>query len=336
MTIRTLAEIDRPDSSWNRAAARSLQGDPFCCRSEWPLSIQQTWFPKRRLHLRESASSFLALAERHYTGLGATLEPLDCLWLFGSPLLGPDAPDLLDELIEARASEGTFVNVVLSGVLPDPPLRDPLLRRFHSRFGIYRARTVEVCSASLEGGLDGFLGRRSALFRKRLRQATRRASERGLKFERVQPRSRAEANAVFRRMLDVERTSWKGLEHNGITDAGSMRFYRALSARLAAAGAGRTIFATADERDVGFIFGGVADGIYRGQQFSYAEDWHAASIGNLLAQEQIRWLAEEGVHRYDMGPVMDYKRHWTERQVAMHVLLLRPRAEPRVAPVRAG
>ncbi len=334
--IRTASEIDCPDSTWNRLAARTLQGDPFCCRSEWPLSIQQAFFPKRRLHLRESASGFLALAERPYPGLGPTLEPLDSLWLFGSPLLGPGAPDLLEAFLAERASQGLAANLVLSGVLPDQPLRERILRSFHARYEIYRARTVGVCSASLEGGLEGFLGRRSALFRKRLRQAARRAGDRGLRFERVQARTPARSDAAFRRMLAVERTSWKGLEENGITDPRSTRFYRALSRRLAVAGAGRTIFACVDERDVGFIFGGVADGVYRGQQFSYAEDWHDASIGNLLQQEQIRWLEEDGILRYDMGPVMDYKRHWTEQKTAMHVLLLRPKAVSRVGSTRPG
>ena len=36
-------------------------------------------------------------------------------------------------------------------------------------------------------------------------------------------------------------------------------------------------------------------------------------------------LAEEGITTYDMGPLMDYKVHWTETQTAMEVLLLRPR-----------
>jgi CelD/BcsL family acetyltransferase involved in cellulose biosynthesis len=30
--------------------------------------------------------------------------------------------------------------------------------------------------------------------------------------------------------------------------------------------------------------------------------------------EQVCWLAEEGITRYDLGPVMDYKTHWTEQQ----------------------
>lgn len=324
--IQSLAELDDPDSIWNRAAARTDQGDPFSCRTEWQISIQQTYFPRRRLHLRASPSGFLALAERRYPDLGPTLEPIDCLWLFGSPLLGPGALDLLEDLLEERAIAGRPANLVLSGVLPDQPLRTRILRTFHDRYEIFRARTTSVCCASLEGGLEGFLGRRSALFRKRLRQAGRRAADRGLRFERVRPGGRAESDAVFRRMLAIERTSWKGLADCGITEAGSTRFYRALARRLAVSGSGRVIFACEGERDVGFIFGGVAGEVYRGQQFSYAEDWQTASIGNLLQQEQIRWLEEDGIARYDMGPMMDYKRHWTEQRIPMHVLLLRPKA----------
>lgn len=323
--IQSLAELDDPDSIWNRAAARTEQGDPFSCRTEWQISIQQTFFPKRRLHLRASAAGFLALAERRYPDLGPTLEPIDSLWLFGSPLLGPGALDLLEDLLDERAIAGRPANLVISGVLPQQPLRLQILRSFQGRFEIFRARTTSVCSASLEGGLEGFLGRRSALFRKRLRQAGRRAADRGLCFERVRPGGRAESDAVFRRMLAVERTSWKGLADNGITEAGSTRFYRALARRLAVSGRSRVIFARDGERDVGFIFGGIAGEVYRGQQFSYAEDWQSASIGNLLQQEQIRWLEEDGITRYDMGPMMDYKRHWTEQRIAMHVLLLRPK-----------
>ncbi len=323
--ILSLADLDDPDSIWNRAAAQSHQGDPFSCRTEWQLSIQQTYFPKRRLHLRANDSGFLALAERRHPGLGPTLEPLDSLWLFASPLLGPGALELLEDLLDERAIAGRPANLVLSGVLPDVPLKTQILRSFHDRFEIFRARTTSVCSASLEGGLEGFLGRRSALFRKRLRQADRRASERGLRFERIRPGDRAESDAAFRRMLAVERTSWKGLADCGITEIGSSRFYRALARRLAVSGAGRVIFARDGERDVGFIFGGIAADVYRGQQFSYAEDWHPASIGNLLQREQIRWLEEDGIARYDMGPVMDYKSHWTEQRTSMQVLLLRPK-----------
>ena len=84
------------------------------------------------------------------------------------------------------------------------------------------------------------------------------------------------------------------------------------------------MFAVRDGEDIGFVFGGVASGVYRGQQFSFVEAWRRASIGNLLQLEQVRWLCEEGVERYDMGPVMDYKRSWTETHRRFDAVALRP------------
>lgn len=319
----TLEALDQPDSFWNRAAARSHQGDPFSCRTEWQLSLQSAYFPRRRLHLRRNDTSLLALAERRYPDLGPTLEPLDPLWLFGSPLLGPDALDLLEAFLAERSAASEATTTLVSGVVPGETLRERLLRRLGPRFEVYRVKTVTVCRADLTDGLDGFLARRSRALRKGLRQAERRARDRGIRFERVVARSRREADAAFRRILAVERRSWKGLAERGIESPASNAFYGGMARRLALSASGRVVFARTDERDVGYVFGGLTGDHYRGQQFSYDEDFADCSVGNLLQQEQVRWLAEEGIRHYDMGPLMPYKRHWTEQRIAMEVLLLR-------------
>ena len=113
-------------------------------------------------------------------------------------------------------------------------------------------------------------------------------------------------------MLAVEETSWKGIEQCGMTVEPSRAYYARMLRRLAASGTGRVMFARHGERDIGYIFGGLAGPVYRGQQFSYAQDWKSYSIGNLLQAELIKWLCEDHIHRYDMGPVMDYKKHWAE------------------------
>ena len=64
--------------------------------------------------------------------------------------------------------------------------------------------------------------------------------------------------------------------------------------------------------------------MYRGQQFSFVDTWRSESIGNLLQLEQLRWLCEEGVPRYDMGPMMDYKRSWTETHQRFDAIAMRP------------
>jgi CelD/BcsL family acetyltransferase involved in cellulose biosynthesis len=119
----------------------------------------------------------------------------------------------------------------------------------------------------------------------------------------------------------VEKASWKGREQCGMDQEPAGSFYRAMLHRLCMTQSARIMFARHEDRDIGYIFGGMAQKIYRGQQFSYVQTWKDFSIGNLLQTEQIKWLCREKARRYDMGPLrgpkMEYKTHWTERQ--MHV-----------------
>ena len=139
----------------------------------------------------------------------------------------------------------------------------------------------------------------------------------GVTFERHVPCSDAEAEATYSRMLSVELSSWKGIGKCGMAEPRSKKFYDVMMKRLAACGDARVIFAKHEGNDIGFIFGGMAGGIYRGQQFSFDEDWRSASIGNILQIKQVEWLCEEGAKRYDMGPLkgqgMEYKAHWTDQ-----------------------
>ncbi len=315
-------EFDAPDSAWNVAAAAPAQGDPFCCRTEWQLSFHDTFAPGRALHLRHDRGSVAAFAERNDARLGTLLEPVECSWLFGCPLLGSDAVDLLDALLQEWAA-AVLPNVLISGILPASTLRRQLLATFHGRRAIYQLEPNIQVSASLAGGLDGFLSRRTAHLRRNLGQQARRAAEKGVHYERHAPRSAAEADAVYARMLAVEQRSWKGIGRCGMAESPSREFYQVMLRRLAVSGGGRVVFARCGDDDIGFIFGGMAGGVYRGQQFSYIEAWSKFGIGNLLQIEQVRWLCEEGAQRYDMGPKMDYKRHWTEVETRMDAWLLR-------------
>jgi hypothetical protein len=324
----TFAELDHPTSAWNRAAARTSQADPFCCRTEWQLSFHEAFSPRRSLVFREGGGSVVGFARFWHLRLGPLLTPIESHWCFGSPLLGPDALELLDALLGEPALRDERPALLLSGFVPGSALPRRVAARFRGRYEIVHLGRTVLCSASLEGGVDGFLARRSPRLRKRLRQAGRRAAARGVRFERCVPRTPVEANRAFLRMLRVERASWKGIGRCGMAEPPAVDFYRRLLQRLSRAAAARVMFARCDERDVGFVLGGVAGAHYRGQQFSYAEDWRDFSIGNLLQLEQIRWLAEEGVAHYDMGPWMAYKGHWTERRQRIDARLLVPRRGP--------
>jgi hypothetical protein len=317
---------EREDAAWNRAAAATEQGDPFCCRTEWQLSFNTAFHPGRPLRFGQGDDSVVAFAESRHPMLGLVLEPVESHWCFGCPLLGAHALETLDAFLREWPATGPDApSVLLSGLLPDSALLRRLTAKFGSRYEIVQPDEPQVmCCASLEGGLDGFLSRRSSKLRRRLRQAARHAREAGVTYERHSPRSAADSEATYARMLAVEGASWKGIGRCGMTEPPAREFYAAMLRRLAPSGAARVMFARHGEEDIGFIFGGLAGSIYRGQQFSYAEGWRSFTVGSLLQVEQVTWLCEEGATRYDMGPLMDYKRHWTEAEIRIELRLLRP------------
>jgi CelD/BcsL family acetyltransferase involved in cellulose biosynthesis len=187
------------------------------------------------------------------------------------------------------------------------------------------------CAASLEGGWDGYLSRRTEHERKNLRREGRLVRKSGIEFERVSPEAGENALKTFDRMLAVEWKSWKGLQCCGMQMPPSKNFYRLLLARMAASRSARVIFARHDGADIGYIYGSMAGKIYRGQQFSFDDAWRKYSVGDILQAEQIQWLCEEGAARYDMGPydpnvkAYQYKKHWTEQFIQHQIWVMRRR-----------
>lgn len=312
-----LASHDHPGSAWNRLALATPQPDPFCATTAWQLSWREAADAGRLLVIRECEDGLVQFAA-HLLGAQMALGPIERLWLFGCNVLGDAGVDLLEQLLRDSATEeaGLVCNVVISGLDPQGSLAARIRQRLSPHREVRPFRRDVQCAAALEGGLDGFLSRRSANHRKKLRQAIRRGQAAGIGFERHAPDSAEAAARVFARMLAVERRSWKGLANEGMDGPMTRIFYGAMLRRLAMAREGRVMFATHEGRDIGYIFGGMAGSIYRGQQFSFDDAWREMSIGNLLQYEQVAWLCEEGAHRYDMGPLtgalMAYKAHWTE------------------------
>lgn len=326
-TPAALSVHDHPASAWNRLALATPQPDPFCATTAWQLSWREAADPERLLVVRECSDGLVQFA-RHTLGSKNVLGPVERLWMFGCNVLGPAGVDILEQLIREPAMEaaGLGRRIVISGLDPQGPLLAEIRSRL-SACGKFRQFGRDLqCAASLEGGFDGFLSRRSANHRKKLRQAIRRGHAVGIGFERHAPDSADAAAAVFARMLAVERRSWKGIADRGMDGPMTRIFYGSMLRRLAVARAGRVMFATHEGNDIGYIFGGMAGEIYRGQQFSFDETWRDMSIGNLLQYEQLAWLCEEGAHRYDMGPLtgpfMEYKEHWTEIRLPIEAWIL--------------
>ena len=314
--------------AWNRAATSTNQADPFCNCEAWQLSFQDAFSPNRKLLYAEYSGSVCVFAEFAFSPNRIFLTPVESHWFFGSPLLGPDAVDILHNsfgFLEKNYGR-TFPLFALGGVRPQGRLARRLFKAFGKTFTFYLHATGEQGCASLNGGVEGFLGRRSANHRAKVRKQARRVAEAGVCFERVQPASSKEASAAYQRIIAIERQSWKGIDQCGMTESPSKEFYDIMLQRLSATRSARIIFARHEDNDIGFIFGSMAGKIYRGQQFSYDNTWRHAGLGNVLQLEKVRWLCEQGAKRYDMGPVtgpkMDYKRHWTEKHIPVETWIL--------------
>ncbi|MFH1463925.1 MAG: GNAT family N-acetyltransferase [Pseudomonadota bacterium] len=318
----TLAEFEAAAEAYDAAVAAGDDTDRFCTASHWILSapgsvsaLGDPWFR------RGEAGWIAALLRRTTRGL-RVIGGLEQMWGFCCPLVGLDPHRLAVAFaadLALRRKEWDFLH--LCGLPPDGPLlaslaespaRGPL---FEVTPGIVRD------IASLRGGLDGYLARRTRAHRKALRRAGRLAAEAGVALEHHR---RGDAAALMARILDVEVRSWKGQQRVGI-ESGRMRaFYTRMLPRLERAGRLRLVFATRDGRDLAYCLGGVFGGTLRGLQQSYDAACAELSLGSLCQLHLVRTVCADGdALRYDLGMDKDYKHRWAERRLQTVNLLAR-------------
>jgi hypothetical protein len=315
------SEFEHIRAAWTHAAISTKQADPFCSSPAWQLAFHEACSPKRRLLVESTADSVMCFAEIVFSPSNIYLTPIEAHWLFGCPLLGRHSVDLLVKALEFFTTEYApyFPKILISGIRPKSSLVDRLIQAFSKTCNIYLHSSGMQCAASLTGGIDGFLSRRSANFRSKLKKACKRASAKGVYFERVFPATPVDAATIYSRMIAVEETSWKGIHSCGMAESPAKEFYGAMIRRLSQRSDARVIMARYEDQDIGFISGGMAGNIYRGQQFSYNDDWKEFSIGNIMQFEKLKWLCEEKAVRYDLGTLagqgMAYKTHWAEKYI---------------------
>ena len=99
-------------------------------------------------------------------------------------------------------------------------------------------------------------------------------------------------------------------------------FYAHMVRLLAPAGRMRLILARHEDRDIGFILGGVFAGEYRGLQFSHDVAYRHLSLGNVLQRQQIERLCREGIGLYDLGTMMEYKERWADEAFVTRLLVV--------------
>ena len=307
---------------FDREVAATPAIDRFCSSSAWILAAARALMPPRAgFSFAGSHGYFAAMRGVHPAGF-PYIEPLELAWGLAAPLIGRDPAALTAEVVAMLAGRRDWQLAILAGLTADGPQRRALDRVLPPRWERRRGTPTVRHVASLEGGLDGFLARRSRELRKSLRKSLRAAAQAGISFEAVHAAPADAAPALYARIQDIEAASWKAREGVGISSGPMRAFYEHMLPRLCARGQQRILFARAADRDIGYILGAVFEGEYRGLQFSYDDTRAELGIGGLLQYHQIVELCTEGIGRYDLGTEMDYKRRWAEDVMETEMLVL--------------
>ncbi len=299
--------------------------DHFCSSTDWILPADTALMPEREpwLFRSDDGGGYVALSRGKHAGGWSYLQPLEAAWGLASPVVAADSGRLVAELVEllgARQQEWDLL--FLSGLPQGKPVFSALVEQLSRRYALRLGTPTRRHRASLLGGVDGFLSRRTRNLRRTLRRAGRRAERDGITIEANHTTDLTAADAAYGRILEVESRSWKGHEGVGI-DRGSMcDFYRAMNRRLVARGAQRLFFARHQGRDVGYILGGVLGDTYRGLQFSFDDDYRAHSLGALMQLRQIEELCAAGYATYDLGTDIAYKERWADQTLDTALLIV--------------
>lgn len=314
-------DLARRADDFDREVAQTAAIDRFCSASAWILAASAALMPPRAAYTFVGQHGYLAAMRGIHPAGFPYIEPVELAWGLAAPIIGRDADAIVGEVIALLASRRDWQLAILSGMTADGPQRRAIEAALPARWERRRGTPTVRYVASLDGGLDGYLARRSRDHRKSLRKSAAAARAAGVTFETVRA-PEADAAALYDRIMAVEARSWKTREGVGIATGAMRAFYQLMLPRLCATGQQRTIFARVDDRDIGYVLGGVWLGEYRGLQFSYDDDYARLGIGSLLQLEQITELCASGVGRYDLGTEMDYKRRWAEESLETEMLVL--------------
>ena len=295
--------------------------DLFCSSLDWMLPAYEAFIPDHPLLLCEGEHGFVTLARGFNPRIGRYFQPLEASWCLASPFATSNPAGLIAEFSdELRSRKMEWDVLYLSGIPQTEGWMRPLLKHFGGEHRIGLGHETKRFIASIAGGPEGFLSRRSAKFRSNLRQAERRCEKESIHFEVVTDIDLNEVDKLYDRISGVEERSWKGKLGSGILDGGMNSFYRIMLPRLARRGALRVVFAMQGEETVGFVFGGILGTTYRGLQLSFDERFQACSLGNVLQFKIIEILCKEGVLGYDLGSELEYKTRWAEERLSTFTL----------------
>lgn len=332
--VATLADLDEAGAAYDAAVDESLDLDRFCSQRAFVVAAFLGLQPGRTARFfRTDSGGWLLFAEREVAMLGdprprRLWEPLEAMWGLSCPLVGADEPALGAALAQAAHEahdQGGSPVVLLCGLRRGSLRMRTAVAALSATHRISEGTGTQRQVASLEGGLDGFLARRSAGFRSKIRRARRQAEARGLRYERHAPTTVDDVRRLYDRAATLDDDSWKGRAETGLRGSGLYAFYEHMLPRLAARGELRMSFLVDGGQDVAYLFGGVRHGTFRGLQFAFRAGHEARSLGNVAQLMEVEQLCKDGALRYDLGVSAEYKQHWGEELDETMSLIAAPR-----------
>lgn len=313
--------------AFDQAVLQTPDIDHFCSASPWAISAMETLSDDHELlALRaEHVDGWAALSRSTHPRVGHYLQPLEASWGLCAPFIGAHPEKLIREFAHwARAESASWRLLFLTGIVEGSAQFTSLIRHFRDDHLIGLGPRMQRMSASLEGGFEGFLSRRSSKFRANMRRARRIAETRAVSHQYLHHfSSTQQVQQTFERVLAIERESWKGAADAGICTTPMRDFYERMLPRLAQRDALRVVFTRVDDADIAYCVGGLTGLTYRGLQMSFDRAHRDLSAGNLVQLAMIEHLCDEGILAYDMGQAMDYKSRWTDDTFETVALMVR-------------
>lgn len=318
-----LSQLEGVADAFDADVAATSEIDQFCSSSFWTLPAALELMPARMPAITRGPDGWLAFMRGEHPGSGRYIEPLESSWGLACPLIGRDPSTLVKWFADVLQRErATWDLGLIAGVPSGSQLLTNIARIVGQKFRVLRHAQSGRHLASLAGGIDGFLSRRTANFRRSLNRAKATAAKMQITFTHHQPRDVDVALALFARVQAVEQTSWKGIDDVGIARGAFGAFYRNMVPRLARRGALHVLFAQHGGQDVAFMVGGLFGDTFRGLQASFNEQHRAWSLGNLCQLGMIERLPSH-VQFYDLGSTgLPYKGRWAERTITSEVLVV--------------
>ncbi len=310
MTWLSFHDFEAEKTAYDDLVQKTPAVDVFCSRAHWILPAQRVYAPGAQPFIWRTETSYAVFMLVNVSPGVICAMPLEIGWGLACPLIGADPDRAVGALAAALSRASLKPNyVMITGLAEGGGLSAALDARFGAQVLTHQSELCVRRVADLSGGVDGFLSRRSSKFRGELRRKSRQIERMGLTCDFV---TTSPVDHLMRRIVEVEKQSWKGLSDQGVDNGLPLEFYQSVVTSLIERNAFRGLFVQLDGQDIAFAFGGVEGLTFRGLQLSFRHEHRSMAPGNYAQLQLIKWLSSQGVARYDLGMDMPYKLRWAE------------------------